>query len=587
MRMPRLKVSATKARERLAAGWRIVAARIGRKKRGPRPRPAKIMKPYIDRGAFRYRLVKFFFPLALGFFCLLYGFFYGLTTPYLLVPFAFPVGILMLLAIWALPDRPHAPTKAMEFFFSGLLISLIIWPNYLALALPGLPWITVIRLTGLPMAFLLLICLSTSSNFRSELRQALAATPGVWVAFVTFIVTQFLTIGLSKHIPTSIQKALLQQVNWTAVFIVAVWVFRKPGRAERYISLFLLLSLPVILVTFLESRQQSLLWSGHVPSFLKIDDPAAAAAMQSTTRGATGQYRAKATFSGPLGLGEYLALMTPFAIHFAVGAYRPIIRLGCAVLVPLIFACFIFADSRLGIVGFLVSVLLYVLFWGLMKMFQERRSLVAAAVVYAYPALFGAALLAVTFVHRFHTLVFGGGAQAASNAARQSQLQMAIPKFLQNPIGYGPSESGIAMGYSADSFITVDNYYITLALEYGLVGIVSFLLTFGLAISFGARAAMTPTALRDRELSLLAPLSIALTAFLVIKAVFSQQDSHSLMFAMLGILVALIYRVSAAERQDPRSAAQPAAKVAAPTARAASGRRVPATASQTRFAPRR
>ena len=587
MRMPRLKLPAMKARERLAAGWRVVAARIGRKKRGPRLRPAKIMKPYIDRSAFRYRLVKFFFPLALGFFCLLYGFFYGLTAPYLIVPFAFPVGILMLLAIWALPDRPHAPTKAMEFLFSGLLISLIIWPNYLALALPGLPWITVIRLTGLPMTFLLLICLSTSSTYRTELRQTLSATPGLWVAFVIFIATQFLTIGFSKQIPTSIQKAVLQQVNWTAVFIVAVWVFRKPGRAERYISLFLLLSLPVILVTFLESRQQSLLWTGHVPSFLKIDDPAAAAAMQSTTRGATGQYRAKATFSGPLGLGEYLAMMTPFAIHFAVGAYRPIIRLGCAVLVPLIFACFIFADSRLGIVGFLVSVLLYVLFWGLMKMFQQRRSLIAAAVVYAYPAFFGAALFAVTFIHRFHTLVFGGGAQAASNEARQNQLQMAIPKFLHNPFGYGPSQSGNAMGYSADSFITVDNYYITLALDYGLIGIVSFLATFGLAIYFGARAAITQTALRDRELSLLAPLSISLSAFLVIKAVFSQQDSHSLMFAMLGIVVALVYRVSAGEREAGQTAAPLTPKTATLATRPAYGRRVPAAVSQTRSMPRR
>jgi len=519
-----------------------------------RPKPAPIMKPYIDRNTFRRKVAKFIFPIALGFFCLLYGFFFGLTAPYLIVPFAFPVAILMMLAIWALPDQPHAPTKSMEFFFAGMIVSLIIWPNYLALALPGLPWITVLRLTTFPMTFFLLISLSTSEGFRRELKESMVSIPGLRLALLTFVVMQFVTIAFSKSIPNSISKALLQQVNWTGVLLAAAWVCRKPGRAERFVALFVMLALPVILVTFLESRQQKLLWTDHVPSFLKIDDPAAAAAMTGTTRSATGQYRAKATFSGPLGLGEYLALMTPFCIHYALGAYRPIIRICAAALVPLIFLCFILADSRLGIVGFLVSILLYGLLWGLMKMRQQRSSLLAAAIVYVYPAIFVAALGAVMFVGKVHKLVFGSGAQAASTAARQNQLHMAIPKFLENPIGHGPSQSGLAMGYSADSFITVDNYYITLALDYGAIGLSAFLATFGLAIMFGVRSAMRPPALRDRELSLLVPLAIALSAFLVIKAVFSQQDSHALAFAMIGMIAALVYRVASLQKEEEAQA---------------------------------
>ena len=159
---------------------------------------------------------------------------------------------------------------------------------------------------------------------------------------------------------------------------------------------------------------------------------------------------------------------------------------------PAIFFCFITMAraSRLGTVGFLVSVLLYRLFWGLMKMRRERGSLIAATVVYAYPAIFGLAIVGVLFVGKLHKMVFGGGAQAASNAARQNQIHMAIPRFLENPIGHGPSQSGLAMGYSADSFITIDNYYITLALDYGIIGISAFLTIFGLAIVFGSRSAM-------------------------------------------------------------------------------------------------
>jgi hypothetical protein len=533
-----------------------------------KPRPSyPILKPYVNPRTWGRRITLILFPIILFLFCLVYGFFYALTTPYLIVGFAAPVAFLVLLAIWALPDQPHAPTKLMELFFAAMLISLILWPNYLALALPGLPWITVMRLTMFPMAFFLLITLSTSQPFRSELAGALRAVSGFRTALALFVIMQFATLPFSKSISSSLQKALLQQISWTSVTLIAAWVFLKPGRVRTYVNLILLLAAPVIVITVLEAKQQKLLWTGHVPSFLKIDDPAAEAAMQGIVRSANGKYRAKATFSGPLGLGEYLALLTPFAIHIAMTGRNLIARVICGAMIPLIFLCFILADSRLGIVGFITSVLLYGLLWGVMRMRQARNSLVAAAIVYAYPAFFGATLAGVLFVGKIHNMVLGGGAQAASNAARQNQVRMAIPKFLANPIGHGPSQSGLAMGYSADSFITVDNYYITLALDYGAIGIASFLATFGLTIGYGVRAAMTPTALKDQELSYLVPLSVALSAFLVIKAVFSQQDSHSLLFAMIGMALALIYRTTAAENMAASSASMRAPPVKAPTTR--------------------
>ena len=47
----------------------------------------------------------------------------------------------------------------------------------------------------------------------------------------------------------------------------------------------------------------------------------AASIFASIVRSATGLYRAKAVFSTPLGLAEFLALLTPFAIHFVIGKY--------------------------------------------------------------------------------------------------------------------------------------------------------------------------------------------------------------------------------------------------------------------------
>jgi hypothetical protein len=506
-----------------------------------RPRPP-VLKTYTDLRTPYRRLLWFAFPLILFFFCLTYGFFFALTAPYLIVPFSTPIVALMLLSIWALPDRAHAPTKSMEFFFCSLVISLILWPNYLALALPGLPWITMLRLTGFPMVFMLLICLSTSPTFRRELYETITAVPWLWPCFIAFIVMHFITIPFNNSPPAAFQRALLQQVNWTAMFLVGAWVCRTPGRVTRLIALLLFMAVPIMLVSVLEAREKAVLWAGHVPSFLKVDDPVAALILSATTRSATGLYRVKATFSTPLGLAEYLALMTPFALFLAMTAKRFSLRIFGLLMLPALFYCIRLTDARLGVVGFGVSLLLYFLFWGLQRLMRDRRDLFAAAVVYAYPAIFCAFAGAVMSVRPLYRMVFGDGAQAASNEARKNQLRMGLPKIAQNPIGHGPGGSGDAMGYGAGEFITVDNYYLTLGLDYGVIGFASFLAIFLLAATHAAYGGVRSVNPRDKEIVLAIPIAIALTAFLVIKIVFSQPDNHPFIYMLLGAAVALVYR---------------------------------------------
>lgn len=502
------------------------------------------MKPYVDLRA-PWRIASLIVtPIALAFFCLAYGFFFALTAPYLLVAFAAPIAALALLAIWALPERRHVPTKTMEWFFSGALICLVIWPNYLALVLPGLPWITATRLTGTPMALLFLISLSTSTAFRQEVASVAKAIPNLWVWFALFVIVQFATIAFSKSPSASLSKLIIQQQNWVAMALVAAWICRMPGRAERYTQAIFLLIIPILIVAFVEYSQKQLLWNGHVPQFLKIEDPNIASVVYSSiTRSGSGQYRSKAVWPTPLGLGEYVALVTPFAMHFAINKYRLLLRVIAFAVVPLIYYCSRLADARLGVLGFLVSIALYVLFWGAMRFRRNRRDLLAATVIYAYPAALAVAGLAVTSVRSINTLVLGGGATAGSNEARVHQLVMGIPKILTNPIGHGGGGGGAAMGYGEGAFVAIDNYYLLLGLEYGVVGLVTFLGIFLLAIIWSFRSVLALTDIdHERELGLLTPIACSLSAFLVIKLVFAQADLHSMMFILVGVASALVLR---------------------------------------------
>jgi hypothetical protein len=510
-------------------------------------RAGPVLKPYGAPDSIWRLGLRVLFTIALGFFCLAYGFYFALTAPFLIVAFAAPVLVLALLAVWALPASATAPLRTMEFFFAAVLIGLILWPNYLALALPGMPWITMIRITGIPMALLFFVSLSVSEEFRSDLAGVLRSTAPLWAIMCVFIAMQFLTLPFSKDPGFSLNRSIIQQVNWTTFFLVAAYIGLKPGRVQRYLNLLMLLAVPIIVLSVMEAGEQELLWRYNIPSFLRVDDPVIQSLLGAHMRGALGLYRVKTTFSTALGLAEYISLLTPFAIHFAVGPYRPSVKLLSVIFIPIIFYIVRLTDSRLGVVAYLTSFLLYSFMWAILRFRMTRGDLLSSAIVYSYPAVSLIFLAAVNSSNRLHDLVFGGEAQAASTDDREIQLMMGVPKILANPIGHGSGNSGDVMGYSQGEFVTVDNYFLTLGLDYGTLGLTCFLAIFLVGIAHGLRNAIVAADHDDPELLLLMPLSIALAAFLIVKSVFSQPDNHPIYFMMLGMIAALSYRVMTAK----------------------------------------
>ncbi len=501
----------------------------------------QVMAPYTTPAWGLRRFIPAAAAIPLALFCLVFGFFYALTTPYLFVMFVAPLGVLALIVIWALPDLRTTPTRSMENLYFAFFLCLILWPNYLAIGLPGLPWITLLRLTGIPMALMLLIAVSSSREFRRDLSETLGVAPAVWKLLAAFVAIQLVTIGLSKSPQQSLQKFVVAQTNWTAIFFISCYIFRRAGRVRQYIFALWAMAMVICALGVWEAAAQRVLWQGHVPSFLKIDD--AAGLLNSVTRAGSEMYRAKVTFSTPLGLAEFLALMTPFILHFIAGPFRLPIRIAAAVSLPTMFYVVLATDSRLGTVGMFVAMLLYVASWGALRWLRDRASLIGPAVVMAYPAFF-VAFVALTFIwRRLEVMVWGGGAQQGSNDARQAQVERGLPLIAKNPLGYGPGQSGDVLGFKTGGFQTIDNYYLAIALEYGVIG---FILYYGLLVFMmylSARAVLLTPKGADPEQDFIIPLAIALAVFFVIKLVFSQQDNHPLIYMMMGMLMALFFRI--------------------------------------------
>ncbi len=97
------------------------------------------------------------------------GLFFGLASVILPPTGAFGIvaaaGVVLL---WAVPDLPHAPVKAVRVTFFMMLVLVLTIPTYYAFVVPGLPWISVRRFATFALIIPFVIAIAGSSAERKK-----------------------------------------------------------------------------------------------------------------------------------------------------------------------------------------------------------------------------------------------------------------------------------------------------------------------------------------------------------------------------------------------------------------------------------
>jgi hypothetical protein len=500
--------------------------------------------------------------VALAIFCFFYGAAFAIFFPFLAVPLAVPVIVLGAVAVWAMPDAARAPLGLLEALFFAFIVALAMWPNYLAVAVPGLPWITVLRLLTVPLTVVLLVCVSTSPEFRAQLSGILSETPWLWRLICAFVVIQTVSVVFSSAKGASADRLVTALSSWIGVFFTATYVFRREGRAERGATLLCVMAVALAAIGLLEHHMGRVPWVGHVPSFLKVNDPNVGRILMGQARGST--HRVQATYSTSLGLAEFVALALPFMVHFAASrAYHPFVRAAAALAAPLMVATVVFTQARVGFVGIFICVVGYPLAHAVLRWRRDPQDRAAAYAIYLSPLAVVGALIASFLVPGIKYRMWGGGEAQLSTQYRSEQLHMALPKLLKHPWGFGIGQGADALGfYNAGGVLTIDSYTLRLALEYGIIGLLVFYAIFGVALMYAGRAAVRSPP-EDREASLLVPAGLALVSYLAIKSVFAQEDNQPFAFVLLGMVAAIVAHTSRSYLK-PRHAAAASGQVLTP-----------------------
>ncbi len=502
-------------------------------------KPKKGAMPGYSGTNFWRRHRKLWFLFLIGF-SVIYGFAFAIFGTFFLLQLTVPLISLAALVIWLLPVTENAPTELLQKLLLAFICALLAWPDYLAVALPGLPWITAIRLVAVPLALTMLLCLSLSDNFRSQMKDIIGASPGVWKLLVAFIGLSALSIVVSTDRGVSINKFIVAQLYWTMIFFAAAYTFSRPGKMTIFSFILFFFVIYICTIGLQEWRLQRLPWAGNVPNFLKVEDEAVARILSAKSRAATGIYRVQSKFTTPLGLAEFLGLATPFILHFLMTHRSLLVKFVAAVSLPVMFYVIILTDSRLGVVGFFLSFMFYLAAWGILRWRHAERSLFGPAITLAYPILFSLFMASTFFVGRIRALVWGTKAQSFSTQAREDQIAAGVPMIFQNPWGFGIGQGAEALGYTnLAGILTIDSHFLLVGLEFGVIGFLVYYSIFLAQIVYNGLGLLKE---QRGEVAFLVPLSIAMANFVIIKSIFAQQENHALVFAMLGASTALVYR---------------------------------------------
>lgn len=382
-----------------------------------------------------------------------------------------PIGAAFLLppAIAILAVAPAAKAAPRRLAFSLLLIAaflLPVWPVYLFVKLGPLPILTPPRLVLYAVSAIWAYDMSFSPLRRAQFALAVRKSGALSAIIFFFFVLGLMSLPFAEGRSISIPEFIRQLMIWLVPYCAALTYCR---RQQDFILLMKALTLGAFVVAVIaigEALSRQLLASILSPY---IADDAEWLRNVQTEKIRDGVFRAQSTHTHPLSLGEHLALSAPFALAFFLSARRVRGRLLWAAALAVIALAAITTNSR-------GAMLVMVLSLGSMSALLGYRFLKRAAASQWRPfaGLIVLCCVVVSPVAAVGALaiISGEGGQSAANStqSRADQMEMAWPKIVKRPVGgYGTGRAARVLGYWGRT-LTIDNYYLTLALDLGLPG---------------------------------------------------------------------------------------------------------------------
>jgi O-antigen ligase len=190
--------------------------------------------------------------------------------------------------------------------------------------------------------------------------------------------------------------------------------------------------------------------------------------------------------------------------------------------------------ARGGYISFLGSMAAYLFFWIVRGLRARTNNL--GVIFGALLGMEGFAAIAVLIFStgKGYRAVFGTHAlEQSSTEARFEQWRLGWPHFLSNPLtGHGYGQSGEIIQWGA----AVDSGYLTVLVETGLAGFITFAGLMLLPMIYGIRRYVVDT---TEAGALAGVIAFSTLGFAINRLVLSQHENHMLFFVLIAIVIVL------------------------------------------------
>ncbi|GGI90918.1 hypothetical protein GCM10007973_29030 [Polymorphobacter multimanifer] len=472
--------------------------------------------------------------------------FYGMMAavlPMRLISFPLaPILIMAGLILWLLPDIGGMHDRFYEKLLLWVLAVHMLWPPYIALNVPGLPWISPPRIVMAILVATFLMNLATSQQMRSEAAASVKVLPRINTVFWCFWLLTTLTVFISRDPSQAITKYVNNQIFWTMMFVLGAVVGRREGMARRAAVAIVASTIPAALTSMYEFRVGKVFWVEYLPTWLWGDTELVGNLLDSSARSTTADlYRVRGTTMNALYFAEYLSMVLPLAVHLAFTSKifwkRALLAAGIMAMMVAMYL----TGARSGNIGILLTFGLYTMLAAIRRRTDNPGSIGAMATLVSYPVIAMVGVATILLWRRAYVLVLGGGQHSPSNEAREVQWANGIDILQRNPIGHGAGNSAETLGYTnLGGSLTIDTYYLSLMLDYGVIALPLFFLIFSSPLFLAFKSVFRKN---DNDVEMLVPMGIGLFNLLIIKSVQSSESNLPVAYILLGVCFALTARM--------------------------------------------
>ncbi len=476
----------------------------------------------------------------------------------LLIPMA-PAIVLALFALWLAPDLDTDYDLVVRKLWLMFLATSMVWPDYIAMTVPGIGWLSPQRLVMAILFFVSIYALATSSTTRAHVFDVVSHVKPVYWFILLFVVWQVLVSVTTLQFSGRFVRGF---IFFYFVFVLAAWSSSKPNTMVRLCQIIVIGFAVQLIYGFLEYRLEYPFWAPYIPSWLQVDAELLGSITGFTARSATGVYRVGSLFFTSVTFAEAIGYGVPFVMFVLLYSKNTWLRMAAFALLIFAFMNAVWTDARTGMVAFLIGPVAMIGLWAVQRYRRLRgqADIVGPAVLWAYPFAMMLMALSVLFVQRVRVSVLGGGAHQASNDAREFQWNRTMELVQSNPIGHGPDNAGWRIGYvGARDTVSVDGYTMTLLVDFGVLGLLFFSLFFVGCIVVGVQTFLNSDNLEE---DLAAPLAVTLIMFIFVRTISSQTEVFWLIFSLAGAIIGLHWRqqqrLKAAAEEQPPAPVEPA-----------------------------